>query len=98
MIIAKFSPFFPNSAFLIKKSCSESTAEKQGSLLLRGGVVGVSIGASTFGWFLGDFGWLLLVEGDFEWFQAVCCFSSYINLTAYRTLNSLLYLWLHVTD
>ena len=27
----------------------------------------------------------------------VCCFSSYINFTAYRTLNSLRYSWLHVT-
>ena len=31
--------------------------------LLRGWVVGGSVGASSFGWFLGDFGW----------FQLVCC-------------------------
>ena len=66
--------------------------------LLRGGVVGSSVGASIFGWFLGGFGWFLLVEGDFGWFQVVCCFSSYINFTAYRTLNSLLYSWAHVID
>ena len=44
--------------------------------LLRGGVVGGSVGESNFGWFLGGFGVLLLVEGDFGWFQVVCCFSS----------------------
>ena len=65
---------------------------------LRGGVVGGSVGASSFGWFLGGFGWFLLDEGDFGWFQVVCCFSSYINFTAYRTLNSLLYLWSHLID
>ena len=27
----------------------------------------------------GSFGWLLLIVGDFEWFQMVCCFSSYTN-------------------
>ena len=65
---------------------------------LRGGLVEGSVGASSFGWFLGGFGWFLLVEGDFGWFQVVCCFSSYINFTAYRTLNSLLYSWWHVID
>ena len=29
--------------------------------------------ASNFKWFLGDFGWLLLVESDFGWFQVVGC-------------------------
>ena len=66
--------------------------------LLRGGVVGGSVGASSFGWFLGGFGWFLLVEGDFGWFQVVCCFSSYISVTAYRTLNSLWYSCWHVID
>ena len=65
---------------------------------LRGGVVGGSVGASSFGWFLGHFGWFLLVEDNFGWFHVVCCFSGYINFTAYRTLNSLLYLWSHVID
>ena len=55
---------------------------------LRGGVVGGSVRASSFGWFL-------LVEGDFGWFQVVCCFSSYISFT---TVNSLLYSWSHVID
>ena len=64
---------------------------------LRDKVVGGSVGASSFGWFLGGFGWFLLVEGDFIWFQVVCCFSS-INITTYRTLNSLLYSWSHVID
>ena len=65
---------------------------------LCGGMVGGSIGASSFGWFLGGFGWFLLVEGDFGWFPVVCCFSSYINFTAYRTLNSLLCSCSHVID
>ena len=52
--------------------------------LLRGGVVGGSVGASSFGWFLGGFGWFLLVEGDFGWFQVVHCLRSYIiNFTAF---------------
>ena len=74
MIIAKFSPFFPNSAFLIKKSCSESTAEKQGSLLLRGGVVGVSIGASTLGgfWVISDgYCWLRVTSNGSRWFAVL---------------------------
>ena len=65
---------------------------------LRGGVVGDSVGASSFGWFLGGFGWFLLGEGDFGWFQVVGSFSSYINFTAYRTLNSILYSWSHMID
>ena len=65
---------------------------------LRGGMVGGSVGASSFGWFLAGFGWFLLVAGDFGWFQMVCYFSSYINFAAYRTLNSLLYSWSHVID
>ena len=60
--------------------------------------MGGSVGASSFGWFLDDFGWFLLVESDFRWFQVVCCFSSYISFTEYRTLNSLLYSWSHVID
>ena len=78
MTIARSSSFYPNCAFLIKKSCSKSTAEKQerfGSSL-RGGVLGDSVGAGSYGWFLGGFGWFLLVEGDSGWFQVVCCFSS----------------------
>ena len=63
---------------------------------LRDKVVGGSVGASSFGWFLGGFGWFLLVEGDFGWSQVVCCFNSYISFTAYRTLNSLLYSWSYV--
>ena len=100
MIIARFLPFFPNSPFLIKKSCSKSTAKSKVRFgaLLRGGVVGGSVVASSFGWFLGGFGWFLLGEGDFGWFQVVCCFTSYINFTAYRTLNSLLYSWSHMID
>ena len=61
-------------------------------------MVGGSVGASSFAWFLGGFGWFLLIEGDFGWFQVICCFSSYINFTAYRTLNSMLYSWPHVID
>ena len=80
--------------FLILLSWLRNNAQSQqqknkvrfGSLL-RGEVVGGSVVASSFGWFLGDFGWFLLVEGDFGWFQVVCCFSTYIGFTAYRTLN-----------
>ena len=61
-------------------------------------MVGGSVGTSSFGWFLGGFGWFLLVEGEFGWFRVVCCFSSYINFVAYRTLNSLRYSWSHVID
>ena len=32
MVIARFLPFFPNSTFLIIKSCSKSIAEKQGKI------------------------------------------------------------------
>ena len=91
MIIARFLPFFRSSVFMIKKSYSKSTAEKvRFGSSLRGGVVGGSVGASSFGWFLGGFGWFLLVESDFRWFQGLCCFSSYINFTGYRAINSLL--------
>ena len=51
MTIARSSSFYPNCAFLIKKSCSKSTVEKQerfGSSL-RGGVLGDSVGAGSFG-------------------------------------------------
>ena len=100
MIIARFSPLFPNSAFLIKKSCAKSTAEKQSKIwkLVMRWSGRDSVGASSFGWFLGGFGRFLLAEGDFRWFKVVCCFSSYINFTAYRTLNSLLYSWSQVID
>ena len=57
-----------------------------------------SVGVTSFGWILGGFGWFLLVEDDFGWFPLVSCFSSYIDLTAYRTLNSLLYSCSHVID
>ena len=60
--------------------------------------MGASVGVTSFGWILGGFGWFLLVEDDFGWFLLVSCFSSYIDLTAYRTLNSLLYSCLHVID
>ena len=65
---------------------------------LRGGVVGDSGEASSFGWFLGGFLWFLLVAGDIGWFQVVCCFSSYMNLTTYRRVISLLYSWMHMID
>ena len=95
MIIARFSPYFPNFSFLIMNSCSKSIAEKQGKiwwLVVQWGGGG-SVGASSFEWFLGGFGWFLLVEGDFRWFQVACCFGSFTNFTAYRRVNSLLYLW-----
>ena len=57
---------------------------------LRGGVAGGSGETSSFGWFLGYFRWLLLVVGDIEWFQMVCCFSNYTN---FRRIISLLYSW-----
>ena len=65
---------------------------------LRDKMVGISVGVSSFGWFLGDFGWFLLVQDDFGWFQVVCCFGSYTNFKAYRRVNSLLYSLQHVTD
>ena len=89
MIIDRFLPVFPNSTFLIKKSCSKLVARWGG---------GGSVGTSSFGWFLGGFGRFMLVEGDFGWFQVACCFSSYINFTAYRTLDSLIYSWSDVID
>ena len=50
------------------------------------------IGASILGWFLGGFGWFLLVEDNFGWFQVDCCFSSYTNFTTYKKkVNSLSY-------
>ena len=68
---------------------------------LRGGVAGASGGASSFEWFLGGFGWLLLVSGDFgdfEWFEVVCYFSSYPNFTTCKRVISLLYSWSHLID
>ena len=32
---------------------------------------GGSVGASSFGWFMGGFGWFLLVEGDFRWLSVL---------------------------
>ena len=58
------------------------------------GRLGGSVGANSFGCFLGGFGWFLLVEDNFGLFQVVFCFSSYTNFTAYRRVNSLLYSWL----
>ena len=50
------------------------------------------ISASILGWFLGGFGWFLLVEDNFGWFQVDCCFSSYTNFTTYKKkVNSLSY-------
>ena len=46
-----------------------------------------SVGASSFGWFLGGFGWVILLEDNFGWFQVVYCFSSYTDFTAYRRVN-----------
>ena len=60
MIIARFSRFVPNSAFLIKKSCSKLVA-RWGWLE----EVGLSVGASSFGWFLRGFGWFLKAEDHF---------------------------------
>ena len=54
--------------------------------------------ASSFGWFLGGFGWFLLVEDNFGLFQMVCCFSSYTNFTKYRRVILLLYSWSHVIE
>ena len=79
MIFARFSLFFPNSAFLIEKSCSKCQQQKnkvRSGNSLRGRVVGGSVGASSFGRFLSGFEWFLLVEGYFRWFQVVFYFSS----------------------
>ena len=65
---------------------------------LRVGVAGGSDEASSFGWFLGDFRWFLLVASDISSFQVVCCFSSYMNFTKYRRIISLLYSWTHLID
>ena len=88
-IYARFSPFFPNSTFLIMKACSKSTAEKKVRFggWLCGGVAGGFVGASSFGSFLGGFGYFLLVEGDLGWFQVVCCFSSYTNFNDFLKMS-----------
>ena len=65
---------------------------------LLGGVAGGSVEASSFGWFLGGFWWFLLVEGDIEWLQVVCCFSTYTNFTTYSRVISLMYSRTHVID
>ena len=65
---------------------------------LRGGVMGSSGGANSYGWFLGGFRWFLLVADDIGWFQVVCCFSSYMNFTTYRRIICLRYSWTHVID
>ena len=62
------------------------------------GLLEDSVGASSFGWFLGGFGWFLLVEDNFGLFQMVCCFSSYTNFTKYRRVTSLLYSLSHVIE
>ena len=82
---------FCNSTFLIMKSCSKSTAEKQGKICWL-------VARWNGGWFLGGLRWFLLVAGDMGCFQSVCCFNSYTNFTTYRTVISLLYSWTHVND
>ena len=94
-LLLDFCQFFPNSTLLIMKPCSKSTAEKQGKiwwLVARCSwlVVGF-VGASSFGCFLGGFGWFLLVEDNFGWLQVVCYFSSYTDFTVYRRVISLLH-------
>ena len=84
-----FSPFIPNSTFLIMKLCLNSTGEKQGKIwrLVTWWGSGSFVGASSFGGFLDCFGWFLLVECDFWWFQVVCFLSSQtkLNQTLYCT-------------
>ena len=74
MIIARFLPFFPISTFLIIKSCSKSTAEKQGKiwwLAVRWGGWGVALVQVDLGGF-----WLVLdsfcrqriILDSFRWF------------------------------
>ena len=97
MIISRVLPIFPNSTFKIMKSCSKPTAEKQGKiwwLTTQWGGWGVLLVQVV----LGGFGWFLLFEDNFGWFQMICCFSSYTNFTACRRGNSLLFSWLHVID
>ena len=86
---------FSDSTFLIMKSCSKSTSEKQGKICWLiacwvggGGVLAKQVVS-------GDF-WI--VAGDIGWFQMVCCFSSYTNFITYRRVISLLYSWTHAID
>ena len=86
---------FSDSTFLIMKSCSKSTSEKQGKIcwLIAGWVGGGGVLAKQV--VSGDF-WI--VAGDIGWFQMVCCFSSYTNFITYRRVISLLYSWTHAID
>ena len=63
---------------------------------MRGGVAEGPVGGSGFWWFLGGFGWFLLVDDNFGLFHMVCCFSSFTNFAVYRRVNYSLFSWSHV--
>ena len=77
MIIARFLPFFPNSPFLIKKSCSKSTAKKQGKiwcLCCVVGWLGVLLAQVVLGGFwvvLDGFCWVRVTSDGFRWFAVL---------------------------
>ena len=101
MIIARFLPFFPNSTFLIMKSCSKSTVEKQGKiwwLVARSGGWGVTLVQVVLGgfWVVSDgFCWLRITLDGFRWFS-VLVDTPIAQHT--KALKRLLYLWLCVMD
>ena len=77
MIIARFLPFFPNSPFLIKKSCSKSTAKKQGKiwcLVAWWGWLGVLLAQVVLGSFwvvLDGFCWVRVTSDGLRWFAVL---------------------------
>ena len=60
-----------------------------------GGVPLVQVVLGGFWGVLDGFFYMTMIS---DGFQELFCFSSYNNFTAYRRVNSLLCLWLHVTD
>ena len=100
MMIARFLPFFLILLFWLRNNVQSQQQKNKVRFgrSLRGEVVGGSVAASSFGWFQGGFRWFPLVEGDFGWFQMVCCFTSYINFKALFTVLMVACDWLRSFD
>ena len=73
MIIARFLPFFPNSTFLIVKSCSKSTAENQVKIWWLVCVVGWRVGIPLDGFSVVSDGLyrLRVISDGFRWFAVL---------------------------
>ena len=77
MISTRFLPFLTNSTFLITKSCSKLTVEKQGKswwLVARWGCWKIPLVQVVLGGFsvvLDGFCWLRIISDCFRWFAVL---------------------------